>query len=293
MATNLFKHGGGGIARRRPLWRRPTAAASSCWRSTGAPAWRMSGAASPTAIRRPAAPAPGLARSPGNPIGFAIYSRPGLGTAVMARLIFDAGRELPSGPGARRRQSRPIPARPFAATTGPSAPARLGRDLAGRRRLGSRARGGARRRDWRRSVFDEQSRRGLRSAGRSDPPRAGADARRRTRGRAHRRGRRQLVRFVGVGNIGAAPWSATVDARRMVSHNGTAGHIAPRIREFTYPFTGSPLVILHSDGLSAQWELDGYPGLAASHPCADRRGPLSRPPARPRRRHGCRDARRA
>jgi hypothetical protein len=52
----------------------------------------------------------------------------------------------------------------------------------------------------------------------------------------------------------------------MVSHNGTAGHLAPRIREFTYPFTGKPLVILHSDGLSTKWGLADYPGLAASHP---------------------------
>ena len=52
----------------------------------------------------------------------------------------------------------------------------------------------------------------------------------------------------------------------MASYNGTAGHVAPRIREFTYPFTGRPLVILHSDGLSARWEIDAYPGLAASHP---------------------------
>jgi hypothetical protein len=52
----------------------------------------------------------------------------------------------------------------------------------------------------------------------------------------------------------------------MVSHNGVAGHVAPRIREFTYPFTGNPLVVLHSDGLSARWDPDHYPGLAASHP---------------------------
>ena len=66
----------------------------------------------------------------------------------------------------------------------------------------------------------------------------------------------------------------------MASYNGTAGHVAPRIREFTYPFTGRPLVILHSDGLSARWEINAYPGLAASHPslvagmlfCHHRRG---------------------
>ena len=48
--------------------------------------------------------------------------------------------------------------------------------------------------------------------------------------------------------------------RHMVSHNGTAGHIAPRIREFTYPFTGEPMLILHSDGMTARWNLGSLPG---------------------------------
>jgi hypothetical protein len=52
----------------------------------------------------------------------------------------------------------------------------------------------------------------------------------------------------------------------MVSHNGTAGHVAPRIREFTYDFTGEPMVILHSDGLTSRWNLAAYPGLAGQHP---------------------------
>jgi anti-sigma regulatory factor (Ser/Thr protein kinase) len=75
----------------------------------------------------------------------------------------------------------------------------------------------------------------------------------------------RMVRFVGVGNISAVMANGG-ESRRMVSYNGTAGHVAPRIREFTYPFTGKPLVILHSDGLSARWEIATYPGLAAGHP---------------------------
>jgi anti-sigma regulatory factor (Ser/Thr protein kinase) len=74
-----------------------------------------------------------------------------------------------------------------------------------------------------------------------------------------------IVRFVGVGNI-AGLLASGGQARHMVSHNGTAGYVASRIREFIYPFTGNPLVILHSDGLSARWDLDHYPGLVASHP---------------------------
>jgi hypothetical protein len=75
----------------------------------------------------------------------------------------------------------------------------------------------------------------------------------------------RVVRFVGIGNIVG---SILVEGqlRHMVSHNGTAGHVAPRIREFTYPFTGEPTLILHSDGMSARWDLGSYPGLAAAHP---------------------------
>jgi anti-sigma regulatory factor (Ser/Thr protein kinase) len=77
--------------------------------------------------------------------------------------------------------------------------------------------------------------------------------------------REKLVRFVGVGNIAGAMLTGA-EARQMASNNGTAGHIAPRIREFTYPFTASPSVVLHSDGVSNRWRVSDYPGLAASHP---------------------------
>jgi anti-sigma regulatory factor (Ser/Thr protein kinase) len=75
----------------------------------------------------------------------------------------------------------------------------------------------------------------------------------------------RVVRFAGVGNISGA-LVTTAGARHMVSHNGTAGHIAPRIREFTYDVTGSPLVILHSDGITGRWDLAAYPGLVSQHP---------------------------
>lgn len=77
--------------------------------------------------------------------------------------------------------------------------------------------------------------------------------------------RERVVRFVGVGNISGTVLCGT-EARQMVSHNGTAGHIAPRIREFTYPFTVTPSVILHSDGVTNRWRVADYPGLAACHP---------------------------
>ncbi len=75
----------------------------------------------------------------------------------------------------------------------------------------------------------------------------------------------QLVRCCGIGNIAAALVSEGA-MKRMVSLNGTAGHVAPRIREFTYPYTRSATVILHSDGLSAKWDFESYPGLALCRP---------------------------
>jgi anti-sigma regulatory factor (Ser/Thr protein kinase) len=75
----------------------------------------------------------------------------------------------------------------------------------------------------------------------------------------------RLVRFSGIGNISAALVSDGA-TKRMVSLNGTAGHVAPRVREFTYPLSGTATVILHSDGVSAKWDLASYPGLASCRP---------------------------
>lgn len=74
----------------------------------------------------------------------------------------------------------------------------------------------------------------------------------------------RVVRFVGIGNISGVLMDG--ELRRMVSHNGTAGHKISHIAEFTYPFSGHPLVLLHSDGLSARWDLTQYVGLSVRHP---------------------------
>jgi anti-sigma regulatory factor (Ser/Thr protein kinase) len=75
----------------------------------------------------------------------------------------------------------------------------------------------------------------------------------------------RVVRFVGVGNVSGVLVNQG-KARHMISHNGTAGHVAPRIREFVYDCQIDPLVILHSDGLTSRWDLAAYPGLAVQHP---------------------------
>lgn len=72
--------------------------------------------------------------------------------------------------------------------------------------------------------------------------------------------------FCGLGNI-AGLAAAGGSVRRFVSMNGIAGHTAERLQEFIYPCDGPGLVVvLHSDGLSANWSLDRYAGLAGRHP---------------------------
>ena len=75
----------------------------------------------------------------------------------------------------------------------------------------------------------------------------------------------KLVRFVGVGNISAALITSQ-GVKRMVSNNGIVGAAQARVREFTYDYAGPSVVLLHSDGLSAKWDLNDYPGLAYNHP---------------------------
>ena len=52
----------------------------------------------------------------------------------------------------------------------------------------------------------------------------------------------------------------------MVSNNGTVGHVARIIRDFTYPVAAGALLVLSSDGIGTSWRLDAYPGLSQHHP---------------------------
>lgn len=75
-----------------------------------------------------------------------------------------------------------------------------------------------------------------------------------------------FVRFSGLGNISGA----LIDSgslHKMATGNGIAGHSnAPRIRSVEYSFRSAPLLLLHSDGLVSRWTLDTYPGLSEAHP---------------------------
>lgn len=74
------------------------------------------------------------------------------------------------------------------------------------------------------------------------------------------------LHYAGVGNIGAAVVSPDGGLQRLVSMNGTLGHQAPRMQQFSYPWRAESTLVMCSDGLATQWRLDGYPGLLARHP---------------------------
>jgi anti-sigma regulatory factor (Ser/Thr protein kinase) len=74
------------------------------------------------------------------------------------------------------------------------------------------------------------------------------------------------VSYAGLGNVTGVLLVAGDPRRQMVSYNGTAGHHAQKIQDFTYPWTSGSILVLHSDGLVTHWSIDKYPGLYSSHP---------------------------
>lgn len=261
MATNLVKHGGGG------------GLIADCFDDAdgrGVELMALDRGAGMADLNRCLADGYSTAGSPGTGFGaigrqsdrMELFSRPGLGTAMMARFIFRPGARPPPRI-ELGRVSAPYPGENvcgdlWAIGASKEGPTLLVADGSGHGPEAARAAAMAVQ-IFRGHVDEdcvglvEKMHRGL------APTRGAALAVARIDAGA------SVVRFVGIGNIAAALVSAG-DVRRMVSHNGTAGHIAPRIREFTYPFTGAALVILHSDGLSAKWGLADYPGLVTMHP---------------------------
>ena len=71
---------------------------------------------------------------------------------------------------------------------------------------------------------------------------------------------RQVVRYAGVGNI-AGVIVSNGKSRSMISHNGIVGHQCEHIQELAFPWEADAFLVMHSDGVNARWTLDGYPGL--------------------------------
>jgi anti-sigma regulatory factor (Ser/Thr protein kinase) len=73
------------------------------------------------------------------------------------------------------------------------------------------------------------------------------------------------ARFLGVGNISAVICGGEKD-QHLVSMNGTMGHAMRTLQEFSYDWPKHGILIMHSDGLTSRWSLEDFPGLASRDP---------------------------
>jgi hypothetical protein len=72
----------------------------------------------------------------------------------------------------------------------------------------------------------------------------------------------RTILFAGLGNISARICESQAESRHLVSLTGTAGmESRTSMREFSYPWPEGSTLILHSDGLTARWDLEQYPRL--------------------------------
>jgi anti-sigma regulatory factor (Ser/Thr protein kinase) len=74
-----------------------------------------------------------------------------------------------------------------------------------------------------------------------------------------------LLNYAGVGNVAGAILQGS-KTRSMISMNGTLGHTMGRIQQFAYPWEKNSSLIMHSDGLATRWNFERYPGLSVRHP---------------------------
>lgn len=75
----------------------------------------------------------------------------------------------------------------------------------------------------------------------------------------------QDIEYSGVGNIGGS-FRSNESSTGLVSLAGIAGHQVRKIQPFNYRWPAGGLLVLHSDGLQTHWSLDGETGLAHRHP---------------------------
>lgn len=71
--------------------------------------------------------------------------------------------------------------------------------------------------------------------------------------------------YAGVGNISGSLVSPA-RSQGLVSHNGTLGVHQRRTQQFEYARDSGALLVMHSDGVSARWELKHRPELLRCHP---------------------------
>jgi anti-sigma regulatory factor (Ser/Thr protein kinase) len=75
----------------------------------------------------------------------------------------------------------------------------------------------------------------------------------------------QTVSYAGLGNISGCLVSAE-KSQGLISHNGTLGLTMPRVQQFEYERAAESFLVMHSDGISARWDLHKNASLRQRHP---------------------------
>jgi anti-sigma regulatory factor (Ser/Thr protein kinase) len=78
-------------------------------------------------------------------------------------------------------------------------------------------------------------------------------------------GANRQVSYCGIGNI-TGYLVAAEKSQGLVSHNGTLGLAMSRLQQFEYECVTDSLLVMHSDGLSARWDLRRNAALRRCHP---------------------------
>ena len=77
----------------------------------------------------------------------------------------------------------------------------------------------------------------------------------------------RCVDFSGVGNVdGRVLTDDDEKGSHLVPQNGIVGHTMPNLRGSNVPWPRGARMVMHSDGVSARWRIDAYPGLMKAHP---------------------------
>lgn len=73
------------------------------------------------------------------------------------------------------------------------------------------------------------------------------------------------VAFCGVGNVDGR---VLTDDRteHLIPQNGIVGNALPTLRPTAATWSAGSRMVMHSDGVSARWQLGAYPGLMNAHP---------------------------
>jgi anti-sigma regulatory factor (Ser/Thr protein kinase) len=77
--------------------------------------------------------------------------------------------------------------------------------------------------------------------------------------------RNAVVHYAGVGNIAGSVVTSS-QSRGLFSQNGTVGLQMRKAQQLEYDWPERALLIMHSDGVSNRWSLGAYEGLIARHP---------------------------